>query len=124
MAKSYEELRFTDDFMFGKVMEEKELCREVLECLLNQPVGELQDVQTKRQFRYTLDGKLIRLDVYTRDRDTIYDAEMQNRNHKSPGNLELPKRSRFYQSAMDTDFLQKGHPYRNLPEGKVFYLYL
>ena len=32
-AKSYDELRFTDDFMFGKVMENKELCREVLECL-------------------------------------------------------------------------------------------
>lgn len=28
MAKCYEELRFTDDFMFGKVMEDKELCRE------------------------------------------------------------------------------------------------
>ena len=34
MAKSYEELQFTDDFMFGKVMEDKELCRDVLECLL------------------------------------------------------------------------------------------
>ena len=27
MAKCYEELRFTDDFMFGKVMEDRELCR-------------------------------------------------------------------------------------------------
>ena len=77
---------------------------------------------TERQFRYTLDGKPIRLDVYTRDRDTIYDAEMQNRNHKSPETLELPKRSRFYQSAMDTDFLQKGHSYRRLPEGKVLFI--
>ena len=41
MAKSYEELQFTDDFMFGKVMEDKELCRDVLECLLQEPVGTL-----------------------------------------------------------------------------------
>ena len=42
MAKSYEELRFTDDFMFGKVMEDRELCRDVLECLLGEKVGELR----------------------------------------------------------------------------------
>ena len=66
MAKRYEELTIADDFMFGKVMEDKKLCREVLECLLEQPVGELEDVQTERQFRYTTNGKPIRLDVYTR----------------------------------------------------------
>ena len=66
MAKRYEELTIADDFMFGKVMENKKLCREVLECLLEQPVGELEDVQTERQFRYTTNGKPIRLDVYTR----------------------------------------------------------
>lgn len=28
MAKNYEDLEFTDDFMFGKVMEDRELCRQ------------------------------------------------------------------------------------------------
>ena len=122
MAKSYEELQFTDDFMFGKVMEDKELCREVLECLLQEPVGILQDVQTEREFHYTSDGKPIRLDVYTKDKTTIYDAEMQNLNHRKAEDLELPKRSRFYQSMIDVDFLQKGNSYRLLPEGKVLFL--
>ena len=122
MAKSYEELRFTDDFMFGKVMEDKELCRQVLECLLEYPVGELQDIQPEREFRYTLDGKPIRLDVYTKSRDTVYDAEMQNLNHKSVKDLELPRRSRFYQSMMDGDYLQKGVSYRKLPEGKILFI--
>lgn len=84
MTKRYEELTIADDFMFGKVMEDKELCREVLECLLEKPVGRLEDVQTQREFRYTSEGKPIRLDVYTRDRKRIYDAEMQNLNHQSP----------------------------------------
>ncbi len=88
MAKSYEELQFTDDFMFGKVMEDKELCRDVLECLLQEPVGTLQDVQTEHGFQYTSDGKPIRLDV----------------------------------STMDVDFLQKGNPYQDLPEGKVLFI--
>ena len=42
MAKNYEELKLSDDFMFGKVMEDSGLCREVLECLLGKPVGELE----------------------------------------------------------------------------------
>ena len=122
MAKSYEELSFADDFMFGKVMEDKELCRELLECLLEQPVGELQDIQSEREFRYTADGKPIRLDVYTKDQKNIYDTEMQNLNHKTLEDLELAKRSRFYQSMMDADFLQKGKTYGELLEGKVLFL--
>ena len=122
MTKCYEDLQFTDDFMFGKVMEDKALCRDVLACLLGHAVGELHDIQTERQFRCTLDGKPIRLDVYARDTDTVYDAEMQNLNHSSVQSLALPKRSRFYQSLMDNDFLEKGNSYRSLPEGRVLFL--
>lgn len=67
-------------------------------------------------------GKPIRLDVYTKDQKRIYDAEMQKRNHHSLEKLELPKRSRFYQSTMDTDHLSKGKTYRELPEGKVLFI--
>ena len=122
MAKRYEELTIADDFMFGKVMEDKALCREVLECLLDHPVGELEDVQKERQFRYTTDGKPVRLDVYTRDQNHIYDTEMQNLNHQAVEKLELPRRSRFYQSTMDMDHLDKGRSYRELPNGKVLFL--
>ena len=122
MAKSYEELTIADDFMFGKVMEDMELCRDSLERLLQEPVGKLEGIQTQRGFRYTSDGKPVRLDVYARDRKRIYDAEMQNLNRQSVEKLELPKRSRFYQSAMDTDHLSKGKSYRELPEGKVLFL--
>lgn len=121
-VKTYEELVFTDDFMFGKVMEDKELCREVLECLLGETVGELREIQSERQLRYTADGKPIRLDVYTRNRETMYDAEMQNLNHRTAEGQELPRRSRFYQSMMDADFLQKGNSYRKLPDGRVLFL--
>ena len=76
--KAYEELEFRDDFMFGKVMEDKQLCREILECLLQQPVGELTNVDTQREYRNTEDGKSIRVDIYTQDDKMIYDAEMQN----------------------------------------------
>ena len=123
IAKSYEELKFSDDFMFGKIMEDKELCREVLECLLQQPVGELTEVQTQREFRYTSDGKPIRLDVYNEDSDgRIYDAEMENLNHKSVESHQLPRRSRFYQGAIDIDFMDKNYSYKLLPESRVIFI--
>ena len=122
MAKRYEELTFVDDFMFGKVMEDKGLCHDVLEQLLNEPVGELEDVNTQKEFRYTKDGKPIRLDMYAKDQDHMYDTEMQNLNHQSVENLGLPKRSRFYQSSMDMDHLEKGNSYHELPEGRVLFI--
>ena len=119
MAKRYEELTISDDFIFGKAMGDKVLCHDVLERMLEKRVGTLEDIQPQREFQYTVDGKQVRLDMYARDRKRIYDAEMQNLNHQSSKKLELPKRSRFYQSTMDTDHLSKGKSYRELPEGKV-----
>ena len=119
MVKRYEELTIADDFIFGKAMGDKVLCHDMLERMLQKRVGTLVDVQPQREFQYTVDGKPVRLDMYARDRKRIYDAEMQNRNHQSLKKLELPKRSRFYQSTMDTDHLRKGKSYRELPEGKV-----
>ena len=40
MAKRYEELTISDDFMFGKAMGDKVLCQDVLEQLLEEKVGE------------------------------------------------------------------------------------
>ena len=82
MVKRYEELTISDDFMFGKAMGDKVLCRDVLERLLEEKVGELEDVQPQREFRYTSGGKPVRLDMYTRDKKRMYDAEMQNLNHQ------------------------------------------
>ena len=73
-------------------------------------------------FGKAMGGKPIRLDIYTRDKKRMYDAEMQNQNPQPVEKLELPKRSRFYQSTMDTDHLSKGKSYRELPEGRVLFL--
>ena len=48
--KMFDELRFSDDFMFGKVMEDMELCRDVLEVLLQRHVGKLTEIQTQKEF--------------------------------------------------------------------------
>ena len=114
--------RFTNKFMFAKVMEDKKLCKKVLECLLGQPVGELKEVISEHQMCQTEDGKMIRVDIYTEDDKAIFDIEMQNLNKKSPQSLELPKRSRFYQSEIDVDFLNRGSSFKALPENNVIFI--
>ena len=121
--KNFEELQFSDDFMFGKVMEDLNLCREVLECLLEKPIGELKEIQTQKEFKYTSDGKPIRMDVYNEAEDgSIIDAEMENLNHKTVESHMLPKRARFYQAAIDIDYMNKGNSYKILPESTVVFI--
>nr|MCR4850143.1 PD-(D/E)XK nuclease family transposase [Lachnospiraceae bacterium] len=123
VVKNFEELEFSDDFMFGKVMEDPQICQDVIECLLQQPIGELIKVQTQREFKYTSDGKSIRLDVYNENSaGSVFDTEMQNLNNKSIEFHQLPKRSRFYQGAIDTDYLDKGHSYKTLPDSKIMFI--
>ena len=120
--KNYENQTFSDSFMFGKVMKDRKICRRVLECLLGKPIGELKEVEPERQMLQTPDGKMIRLDIFTKDDRALYDMEMQNLNRKSPESLELPKRSRFYQSEVDVDFLSRGSSYKKLPDNNIVFI--
>jgi predicted transposase/invertase (TIGR01784 family) len=122
-VKQYEELSFRDDFMFGKVMQDLGLCKDVIECLLGRSIGELAEAQSQKEFKFTKDGKSIRLDVFNRDSlGEIFDTEMQNLNHKSIENLDLPRRSRFYQSSIDIDFMEKNMSYKSLPDSNVLFI--
>ena len=122
--KKYEDLMFRDDFMFGKVMEDPELCRKVLERLMQHEVGELTVPMREHEVKFTKDGKSIRLDIYTEDMEanTIYDAEMQNLNKKKIEYYNLPKRSREYQAMIDMDQVLKGENYRRFKDCNVIFI--
>lgn len=120
--KPYEELEFRDDFMFGVTMSDPDLCHDVLECLLQMPIGRLSEPISQKEFRETSDGKPIRLDIYTKDELSVYDAEMQNRNNQSVKVLTLPKRSRYYQALIDSDNLKSSDGYRALPDSYILFI--
>lgn len=68
--KSYEELAFRDDFMFCKILgQDQELCREILELILDRKIKAIKYPQTQKQIEITSDGKGIRLDVYAEDEE-------------------------------------------------------
>jgi len=120
--KNYDELDFTDDFMFGKVMEDKSLCKDVLECILQRHIEKLEDLTPQREFRYTADGKPIKLDIFTGNKHEIFDAEIQKSGKQSTENLNLPRRARFYQSSIDTDLMNKGMRYQDLPDSNIIFI--
>lgn len=57
-AKKYEDLTFTDDFMFCKVMTTNpELCHELLELILGKKVGAFTRLDQQKPIEMTVDGK-------------------------------------------------------------------
>ena len=119
MAKKYEELTFTDDFMFCKILEQDpELCRELLEMILDRKLGRLASVNREKPVEITADGKGVRFDVFAEDdENTVYDIEMQNARNDS-----LPKRSRYSQGMIDLKQMERGDRYRDLNRSYIIFI--
>ena len=116
--KKFEELTIADDFMLAKVMLNKELCRQFLEMILSIRIREITYLQEQKNIDNDYDAKSVRLDVYVDDeKGTVYDIEMQV---GRKGNL--PKRSRYYQGAIDMGLLEKGKDYARLPESYIIFI--
>ena len=116
--KKYEELDITDPFIFAKVMSEKELCKPLLENILNIKIRDIVYVDYEETIQMTAKSKGIRLDIYVEDDDnTVFNLEMQSTTYK-----ELPKRSRYYQGIIDLNMIEKGESYDILKESYVIFI--
>ena len=115
--KPVEELRFTDDFMFCRVMQNPDLCKGVIERLLGIKVERIEYPELQKEIRPYYSAHGVRMDVYVKDSDRIFDIEMQT---SVPD--DLPRRMRYYQSMIDIDTLIKGSEYETLKESYVIFL--
>ena len=115
--KPFEELTFSDDFMFGKVMQDPEICAGVIERLLHIKVDHLEYPELQKVISPYYTSRGIRLDVYVKDSDRVFDIEMQ----ATPQDA-LEKRLRYYQSMLDIDDLIRGSSYDELKESYVIFI--
>lgn len=118
-AKRYEDLTFTDDFMFCKILQNNpDICKELTELILDRKIGLIADVRNQQAVTITADGHGVRFDVYFEDdRNTIFDIEMQQ------GSIEyLPRRSRYYQGMIDLNQLERGGAYKDLKNSYVVFI--
>lgn len=117
--KSVDELTFADDFMFGRVMRDKTICKELLERLLKIKIDKLTFPKLQEVLNPCYDTKSIRLDVFAADSKRNFDIEIQIAQKE-----DLPLRMRYYQSLMDTDTLLKGSDYIDLKQSYVIFICL
>lgn len=115
--KTVDELEFTDDFMFGTMMQDEEVCKGVLERLLKIKISKIVYPQLQESVSPFYDSKSVRFDVYLDDGKTVYDIEMQNKKLDS-----IERRVRYYQSMIDIDQLTRGTDYSELKESYVIFI--
>lgn len=88
----WEELGLSNDFLFGKVMGNPEICKETLETVLGFAIGKIEYPERQKTVDEDRDARSVRLDIYVKDNEkTVYNVEMQ-----ATDTRELPKRSRYY----------------------------
>ena len=115
--KPIEELTFTDDYMFGYVMRNEEICKGLLERLLKIKIERLEYPELQKSISPYYEAKGVRLDVYVKDSDKVFDIEIQNGKKSNLG-----KRCRYYQSMIDIDNLLKGASYTSLKESYIIFI--
>ena len=119
MAKKYEELSFTDNFMFCKIMSAyPEIAKGVLELILGIKIKRIGYPETEKSIEIKDGARGIRMDAFViTDSGKRIDIEMQSRWEKN-----IPKRMRYYQAVQDLNFLEKGEDYEKLPESIVIFI--
>ena len=118
-ATAWEELQISNDFIFGKIMQDPKLCKGLLQRILpGLKIDRIEYPETQKAIRPDIDAKSVRLDVYVEDgKGTVYDIEMQVSTSK-----KLPKRTRYYQSLLDMQMIDKGEPYKKLKPSYIIFI--
>ena len=101
----WESLDISNDFLFGKVMQNPDLCKELLRRILpDLNIERIEYPELQKSIKEGAESKGVRLDVYIEDdKNIVYNVEMQASDSK-----ELPKRSRYYQGMVDLQLLDAG----------------
>lgn len=116
-SKSWEDLQIYDNYIFCLVMQNEKLCRKLLEILLNIRIERIEYLNAEHFIAGKYGSRSVRLDVYVKDSDRVFDIEMQSGKYS-----DLLLRARYYQGAMDVDVTKSRTRYRDLKESYVLFI--
>lgn len=120
MSQMYQ-INLSDFALFLSVMKVKEAYEDVLGIILDESDLKLKEVKVEQVILNKSGKRAIRLDAWAQDvRDRQFDMEMQN----ETGGDDVRRRSRFYQSMIDTPILKSGKDtrYKNLPSTAIIFI--
>lgn len=101
--------------------QDAELCKELLQRILpDVDIDHVEYPELQKAIKEDFDAKGVRLDVYVNDgKGTVYDIEMQDVTSK-----HLPRRTRYYQSMIDLQLVDKGQDYDTLNNSYIIFICL
>ncbi len=106
--------------MFRLVMEKPELCKRLIEIVLDIKIKTLTYLEPEKNLEAKLKSKGVRLDIYAEDdAGNLFDIEMQA---DDKNKAHLGKRIRYYQSMLDTDTLKKRELYSKLRKSVIIFI--
>ena len=124
MAKKIEPwFGFTEDKVFGMVMENKEFCKYLLEIIIPdlkiKKIDWLDKQVEINNLKRKNEAKEVRLDVLVTDHEgRVFNIEMQTTDQDDIG-----RRMRYYLLRLDLRYtLNKGNTYRNLKDAYIIFL--
>ena len=106
--KRYDELQFSDDYLFSLIMQKEDIAKRVIKTLLNVEVEKIEYINREQNIQPDFDSRGIRVDVFVKDSNRVFDLEMQ-----VVANRDLPKRARYYQSMIDSYLMQRNQTDEN-----------
>ena len=115
------QLNLSDFALFLSVMKVKEAYADVLSIILDEPNLRLKEVKAEQVILNKSGKRAIRLDAWALDwENRQFNMEMQN----DASSDDVRKRSRFYQSMIDTPVLKAGKEtrYKNLPSTAIIFI--
>lgn len=115
--EKWENLTLANNFIFYKVMRHHpDACQHLIELLLGIKIERMEFANEESIF-VDYDSRGVRLDVFVKDTNQIFDVEIQVKETK-----DLPERSRYYQGIMDVDTLKSGQKYNELKTSHVIFI--
>lgn len=117
LEKKWNNLKISNDYLFKKIMQDKNIAKKAVELLIGKEVIEVLEVIEEKFIDVKYASKSIRLDVYLKDVDKVCNVEMQLNNVD-----DLIKRGRIYQSMIDSDIFLKGYNYTELIDSYVVFI--
>lgn len=115
--KKWESLQIKNDYIFSKVMRDKEICIALLEKLLKLKIEDIVYLEEEKTINIEYAAKSVRLDVYVEGGNRAFNLEMQ-----ATSQSERPYRSRYYQGLIDLNSIEKGEDYDELKESYVIFI--
>ena len=123
-SERWENLTLANDFLFGKVMRDPELCTEMIRRILPDiDLGRIEFTHTQKGEKFSLDTRGVRFDVFAKsDNRKIFDCEVQTSDKK-----DLARRTRAYHivlglDALETETLKKSGSYNDLSDAFVIFI--